>query len=174
MLHLDERAMSKGNGTLYGYTVEIRNTSFSVHSTLLRLPDGTLVGPEWQNVTFHEGLNPAGVPGLDGFDNLGIISDGLVPYDSAVALAAVLLAQFQHHAYKIALRIIEHHIEYTYEKTQTGVVGEEITSKNRYELTVTAEEDTEKKDTELASESSDIEKNRAFRKRLQEKLAKDG
>lgn len=50
--------MSKGSGTVHGCTVEIKDKAFNVNQAALRLPDGTLVGPEWERVSFQESPNP--------------------------------------------------------------------------------------------------------------------
>lgn len=131
--------MGKGESTLYGYTVEIRDTEFHIHD-ILRLPDGTIIGSEWQSIDFHKTTNLAGIPSFDEFDDLGVLSRGFVPYLSAVALSTTILAMLKHNSFRVILRIVEYRQEYTFETIRTGIVGKEITSTRRHDLVITAEE----------------------------------
>lgn len=114
---------SRGNGTDYGYAVEIRDKMFSKDRPIT-LQDG-IVGPDWRRVSFIEANNPAGVP-IDRYRHGELPKHGLMPYASAVALAYTIIAQNHREDYRIECRIVQYKVETSYTVERMGVTEDEI------------------------------------------------
>lgn len=114
---------SCGESTITEYKVEVRDTIFSVHNPII-LSDGehgeTIVGPDWQEVRFNKGFNPAGVP-LHKATHLEDCKRDILGYESALALAWTILAQ-NYYRFGLEARIVAYELKTSWERTRKGVV----------------------------------------------------
>lgn len=124
-MRIVKRSSGRGSGSTVGYKVEARTIDLEGLPEVVRtLADGhTVLCAEWREVEFACGSNPAGVPCesrlLDGAEH------GLLPYESAVALAWTVIAQNRHAT--IECRLVRHRLSYSYSIEREGYVdGVEI------------------------------------------------
>lgn len=113
-------AAGSSSGNTHGYRVEVRDPHFSAHlNRPITLADG-LVGPEWRTVEFERSLNPAGVPTSNGLHDLA--QYGLLPYESALALAWTLVAQCKATLVVPECRVVRYSVRYSHAIYRDGVV----------------------------------------------------
>jgi len=104
-----------GKSIEHGYRVEVRDTSFTHHHPT-QLHDG-IIGPEWREVLFESGCNPAGIP-QDSYGQKHAHS--LITHEGAMALAWTIIAQTRR--YSIEVRLVQYRLETTYKCERSGVV----------------------------------------------------
>ena len=107
--------MSNGQSTEHGYKVEARDANFHCFNPVA-LSDGIL-GPDWREVRFDRGHNPAGIPER-GFGQKH--EHGLLTHEGATALAWTLIAQ--NDLQQIECRLVRYKLETTYKCERSGVV----------------------------------------------------
>jgi hypothetical protein len=102
-----------------GYRVEARHKWFSCAAPIM-LDDG-LLGPDWRQIHFSKGYNPAGIPEPP-FGHKG--SHDLLTFEAAMALAWTIIAQNGRHG--IECRLVQYHLVTKHTLTKQGVVREII------------------------------------------------
>ncbi len=108
-----------GNGTNVKrlYRVEARVRNFFPENPV-KLCDGIL-STEWREVYFNNNPNPAGVPSTPDSDMFG-----LLPYESATALAWTIIAQRPYAS--IECRLVQYQLAITHTLNKRGEVDEII------------------------------------------------
>ena len=106
---------SKGAMTENGYKIEARVARFNCFNPV-QLSDG-LLGPEWREVQFERGNNPAGIP-VEGFGEKH--NHRLLTYEGAMALAWTLVAQQRN--CPIECRLVAYKLETTWALEVSGIV----------------------------------------------------
>src|SRR4051812_45538029 len=94
------------------YRIEVRDRLFS-ERVPLQLHDG-IVGPNWRELTFEIGTNPAGIP-LDIFEHG--TQHRLLSYEAAVAFAWTAVAQ---NRYGLECRVVAYRLETAYTLQREG------------------------------------------------------
>lgn len=110
-----------GESTEKGFKVQVRDPNFSTISPCV-IADG-IVGPEWRDIYFEKGNNPAGIP-IEPFGSKD--AHGLLTFQGATALAWTVIAQNRLNS--LECRLVAYELRTTYEIERLGIVDQPIVS----------------------------------------------
>lgn len=118
-----KKNVANGSSTERGFRVQVRDPHFT-HVNPCLLDDG-IVGPEWRDVSFRTGANPAGVPVLRRGDEYGLMS-----YEGATALAWTLIAQNRFNM--LECRLVAYTLQCSFTLEKDGAIEMHVIKDVRY------------------------------------------